>query len=363
MSNFGTGQNLFGAATNQNKDQNPSNPASTPAAGGGLFGNLGANTTSSTAFGGGGGAGGAPGGGTGAPGPGTSGAFSGAGGSIFGGGANANASNPAGAGSNASPFGFAKPTTTGGSIFGSGPSGPSSTNATGPTSGGPGLFSGLGSQPKPSDAPASSASPFSLPGGSLFSKAPGMGTTATTTTANTQQPQTAFSLGGATTTGDKTAPAAAPASQCSSFLTTASTKHKGTQQVAGSLRASVSLQIKTESPRKRKTARLVSLEVAIYILTDIVSQHQPCPHSPLEGNPQVQQQPLQRPQQRKRTLQLPHVGGFYVYDALSLVDTAKHCFQDWEVLLRVLPSPRLHQRGLLHVRLSCQAVSTPLIID
>jgi hypothetical protein len=274
MSNFGTGQNLFGAATNQNKDQNPLNPASTPAAGGGLFGNLGANTTSSTAFGGGG-AGGASGGGTGAPGPGTSGAFSGAGGSIFGGGGNANASNPAGAGASASPFGFAKPTTTGGSIFGSGPSGPSSTNATGPTGGitggGPGLFSGLGSQPKPSDAPASSTSPFSLPGGSLFSKAPGMGTAATTTTANTQQPQTAFSLGGATTTGDKTAPAAAPASQCSIFLVTASAKHKGPQQVAGFLRASVSLQIKMESPRKRKTARLVSLEVTIYFLTDIVS--------------------------------------------------------------------------------------------
>lgn len=221
MSNFGTGQNIFGAAANQNKDQNPSNSGSTPAAsGGGLFGNLGANTTSSSAFGGSG-AGGAPAASSGLSGPGTSGGFSGAGGGLFGGGgnANANAPNPAGAGANASPFGFPKPPNAGGGLFGSGATGPSSTNASGPTGGGimgggggPSLFSGLGSQPKASDAPAPSASPFGqLPGGSLFAaKTPGTGTPATTTTTNTQ-PQPAFSLGGTTLTGDKTAPAAAPA--------------------------------------------------------------------------------------------------------------------------------------------------------
>ena len=90
MSNFGAGQNLFAATTNQNKDQNPSNPGSTPAAGGGIFGNLGANTTGSTAFGGAG-AGGASAGGSGAPA--TGGGFSGGG--VFG---NANPSNPAGTG-------------------------------------------------------------------------------------------------------------------------------------------------------------------------------------------------------------------------------------------------------------------------
>ena len=294
MSTFGTGQNLFGAATNQNKDQNPSNPAPTPSAGGGLFGNLGANTTSSTAFGGAG-AGGASAGSSGAPGPGTGGVFSGTGGGLFGGGGNANANAPnlAGTGASASPFGFPKPTTaaSGGSIFGSGPSGPSGTNAGGPTGGtmgggGPGLFSGLSSQPKTSDAPAASPSPFgSLPSGSLFgTKAPGTGTaapnTAANTTANTQpqptfslggatnptpntQPQPAFSLGGTTTpAADKTAPAAATAGQCLIFLVTALAKHKGPQQVAGSLRALVPLQTKMESPRKRKTARLVSLEIA-----------------------------------------------------------------------------------------------------
>lgn len=332
-SNFGTGQNLFAAATNQNKDQNPSTSGPTPAATGGLFGNLGANTTSSTAFGGAG-AGGAFGGSSGAPG--TSGGFSGMGAGVFGGG-NANAPNPAGAGAsagsafggsglfalkpatpiapsgtptggplfgNAGPntgtsamatgnlfgntagtnagstgatnFGFAapKPATAGGGIFSLGPGGPTggsffggataptggtgapavggstpaaptstgtntlggnffggakptdnaakpatpslfSAPATGQSSsigttaagGGPGLFSGLGSQPKPSDAPTSSAAPFgSLPGGSLFPKAPGMGTAATTTAANTQ-PQPVFSLGGVTSTGDKAAPA------------------------------------------------------------------------------------------------------------------------------------------------------------
>ncbi|KAI9467230.1 Nsp1-like C-terminal region-domain-containing protein [Lactarius psammicola] len=349
MSNFGTGQNLFAAAANQNKDQNPSTSGPTPAASGGLFGNLGANTTGSTAFGGAGtsafggaGAGGAPPGSTGAPG--TSGGFSGTAGSVFGGGGNANAPNPAGAGATTgsafggaglfapkstttpsgaptggtlfgnvgsntgapttatgslfgntagtnagstggTPFGFPKPATTGGGIFGSGPSGPSNTNASAPSSGGlfggataptggtgttaggstpaaptstgtnalsgnlfggaktadnaakpatpnlfgapatgttsststtaagggPGLFSGLGSQPKTSDAPTSSAAPFgSLPGGSLFARTPGTGTTTTTTAVNTQT-QPAFSLGGATSTGDKTAPTAATA--------------------------------------------------------------------------------------------------------------------------------------------------------
>ena len=280
MSNFGTGQNIFAAAANQNKDQNPSNSGSTPAAaGGGLFGNLGTNTTSSTAFGGAG-AGSASAPGSGAPGPGTSGGFSGAGGGIFGGGgsANANAPNPTGAGANASPFGFAKPTNAGGGLFGPGLTGPSSTNASGPTGGiiggggggggggGPSLFSGLGSQPKTSDTPAPTASPFgSLPGGSLFPKASGTGTPATTATTNTQ-PQPAFSLGGATSTGDKTAPAAAPASQCLILLVTALPNHKGPQQV-GSLRALVPLQTKMESLRKRKTALLVRLQGIFFIFS------------------------------------------------------------------------------------------------
>ena len=293
MSTFGNSQNLFGAPPNQNKDQNPSNPAPTASAGGGLFGNLGANTTSSTAFGGAG-AGGASAGSSGPPGPGTGGVFSGTGGGIFGGGgnANANAPNPAGTGASASPFGFPKPTTaaSGASIFGSGPSGPSSTNAGGPTGGimggGPGLFSGLGSQPKTSDAPAASTSPFgALPSGGLFgTKAPGTGTAATNTTANTQpqpafslsgattttantQPQPAFNLGGAPSVGDKTAPAPATAGQCLIFLVTALAKHKGPQQVAGSLRASVAPQTKMESLRKRKMARLVSLEIALLTIS------------------------------------------------------------------------------------------------
>ena len=322
MSNFGTGQNIFAAAATQNKDQNPSNPGSTPAgAGGGLFGNFGANTTSSTAFGGAG-AGGASAPSGGAPGPGTSGGFSGAGAGLFGGGANANANapNPTGAGANASPFGFAKPTNAGGSLFGTGSSGLSNTNASGPTGGimggggggggGSSLFSGLGSQPKTGDAPAPTASPFgSLPGGSLFPKAPGAGTPATTATTNTQ-PQPAFSLGGATLTGDKTAPAAAPASQCQILLVTALANHNGPQQVAGPLRALVPPQTKMESLRKRKTALLVRPKVALlnFSLTSFL-QHQPCPHSPLVGSPQAQHQPLQHPQQRKRTVQLPHVGG------------------------------------------------------
>jgi hypothetical protein len=220
MSNFGTGQNMFAAAANQNKDQNPSNTGSTPAAGGGgLFGNIGVNTTSGSAFGGSG-AGGAPAASSGLSGPGTSGGFSGAGGGLFGGGgiANASAPKPAGAGANASPFGFPKPPNVGGSLFGSNPTGPSGINTTGGGimggGGGPSLFPGLGLQPKAGDAPASSTSPFSLPGGSLFAaKTPGTGTPATTATTNTQ-PQPAFSLGGATatSTGDKTAPpAAAPA--------------------------------------------------------------------------------------------------------------------------------------------------------
>ena len=169
----------------------------------------------------------------------------------------------------------------------------------------PGLFSGLGSQPKPSDAPTSSASPFgALPAGSLFAKTSGTGTT---TTANTQ-PQPAFSLGGATSTGDKTASTAATASKCLAFLVSASAKHKGPQQVAGFLGTLVPLQTKMVSPRKRKTVRLVGLEVArFYFPTDDVSQQQPYPHSPLVGHPQAQQQPLRHPQQRERLL---HVSGF-----------------------------------------------------
>ncbi|KAI9447814.1 Nsp1-like C-terminal region-domain-containing protein [Lactarius indigo] len=344
-SNFGTGQNLFAASANQNKDQNPSTSGSTPAASGGLFGNLGANTAGSTAFGGTGSAFGATGASAGNSGtPGTTGGFPGTGGSVFGGGGNANANAPnsgANTGSafsgpglfalkptgttapsgaptggtlfgnpgtsttatgnlfgnttgtntgntGAASFGFAapKPPTTSGGIFGSGPSGPG-TNASGPTSGslfggvtaptggtgtptgggsnpvaptstgtnslggnifggakpadnatkpatpnlfsapgtgtnpttgttttggGPGLFSGLGSQPKTSDAPTSSTTPFgSLPGGSLFGRPQGTGTTGTTPAANTQT-QPPFSLGGATSTGDKTAPTAATAS-------------------------------------------------------------------------------------------------------------------------------------------------------
>ncbi|KAH8986171.1 Nsp1-like C-terminal region-domain-containing protein [Lactarius deliciosus] len=337
-SNFGAGQNLFAAAANQNKDQNPSTSGPTPATSGGLFGNLGANTTGSTAFGGTSsafGSTGASAGNTGAPG--TTGGFPGTGGSVFGGGGNANAPNPgantgsafggpglfslkpagttapsgAQAGSSlfgnpgatgnlfgnttstntgntgASSFGFPapKPATTTGGIFGSGQSGPGNTNASGPTGGGlfggaaaptgstgtptvggsntaaptstginplggnffggakpadnamkpatpnlfgtpgtgtnsstgttgtgggPGLFSGLGAQPKTSDAPAPSAAQFgSLPGGSLFTRPQGPGTAATTPAVNTQTQQPAFSLGGATSTGDKTASTAA----------------------------------------------------------------------------------------------------------------------------------------------------------
>ena len=50
MSNFGTGQGLFGS--NQNKNQGTSTPGSTPAAGTSAFGSLGLNTTSGSPFGG-----------------------------------------------------------------------------------------------------------------------------------------------------------------------------------------------------------------------------------------------------------------------------------------------------------------------
>ncbi|KAH8988606.1 Nsp1-like C-terminal region-domain-containing protein [Lactarius akahatsu] len=321
-SNFGAGQNLFAAAANQNKDQNPSTSGPTPAANSGLFGNLGANTTGSTAFGGTGSAFGATGASAGNAGaPGTTGGFPGTGGSVFGG-ANANANpgtntgsafggpglfslKPAGTtassgapaggalfgnpgasttatgnlfgnttGTNtgntgASSFGFPapKPATTSGGIFSSGLSGPGSTNASGPSGG---LFGGataptgstgtstvggsntaaptststnpLGGNifggAKPADnatkpatpnlfgapgtgtnsstgttgtatLPAPSAAPFgSIPGGSLFTRPQGTGTAATTPAANTQT-QPAFSLGGATSTGDKTASTAA----------------------------------------------------------------------------------------------------------------------------------------------------------
>ncbi|KAH9173457.1 Nsp1-like C-terminal region-domain-containing protein [Lactarius sanguifluus] len=71
-------------------------------------------------------------------------------------------------------------------------------------------MSSTASQPKTSDAPAPSTAPFgSLPGGNLFTRPQGTGTAATTPAANTQTQQPAFSLGGATSTGDKTASTAA----------------------------------------------------------------------------------------------------------------------------------------------------------
>jgi len=91
MSNFGAGQGFFG--NNQNTNQGISTPGLTPAAGTGAFGNLGANTTSSSAFGGAG-AGNTPGGGGTASGP-TRSAF-GTGVSAFGSGGNT--STPSGAG-------------------------------------------------------------------------------------------------------------------------------------------------------------------------------------------------------------------------------------------------------------------------
>jgi hypothetical protein len=50
--NFGTNQGPFGSAPNQYKSQNVPTPGIAPATGGGPFGNLGANTTNSAAFGG-----------------------------------------------------------------------------------------------------------------------------------------------------------------------------------------------------------------------------------------------------------------------------------------------------------------------
>ena len=98
-SNFGTGQSLFGGSTsNQNKNQSTSNPGSTPAPPS-IFGNLGANTTTSAAFGGAG-AGSAPSGGGTASGTAGNNIF-GTGGSAFGGAGNANKTTtptPAGAG-------------------------------------------------------------------------------------------------------------------------------------------------------------------------------------------------------------------------------------------------------------------------
>jgi hypothetical protein len=95
MSNFGTGQGLFG--NNQNRNQGTAPPGSTPAAGTSAFGGLGSNTTSGSAFGGAG-AGNTPGGGGTASAP--TGSVFGTGGSAFGSGGNTNTftSTPSGAG-------------------------------------------------------------------------------------------------------------------------------------------------------------------------------------------------------------------------------------------------------------------------
>lgn len=87
MSNFGTGQGLFG--NNQNKTQGPAAPGSTPAAGTSAFSGLGSNTTGGSVFGGAG-AGSTPSGGGTAPAP--TGSLFGTGGSVFGGGGNTNTS-------------------------------------------------------------------------------------------------------------------------------------------------------------------------------------------------------------------------------------------------------------------------------
>lgn len=82
MSNsFGTGS-AFGAASNQNRNQTTPTPGTAPAATGGLFGNLGANTTTSSVFGGAG-TGNTPGGGGGTT-SGTTGGIFGTGGGLFG---------------------------------------------------------------------------------------------------------------------------------------------------------------------------------------------------------------------------------------------------------------------------------------
>ena len=167
MSNFGTGQGLFGPATNQNKNQTSSTPGAAPASGASPFANLGANTTNSSVFGGAGpsaGAGNTP--GVGGTTSGTTGGIFGTGGSAFGGGGNPGATAGAAAGtgtaspfSGAGPFGgvhasfslfmelshlnyhLARPATTtaatgaatGGSLF---PSASSNTGTSGTTSGG-----------------------------------------------------------------------------------------------------------------------------------------------------------------------------------------------------------------------------------
>jgi hypothetical protein len=103
MSNFGTGQGLFG--NNQNKNQGTATPGSTPAAGTSAFGSLGLNTTSGSAFGGAG-AGNTPGGAGTASAP--TGSLFGAGGSAFGSGGNTNTSTStpgAGTGGTGSLFG------------------------------------------------------------------------------------------------------------------------------------------------------------------------------------------------------------------------------------------------------------------
>jgi len=112
MSNFVTGQGLFGATSNQNKNQ-PSSMPGAPAASPSPFANMGANTTNSSLFGGPGtstGAGNMP--GSGGTTSGTTGGIFGTSGSAFGGGGNTGPTAPTLAGpGTASPFG-------GGGLFG-----------------------------------------------------------------------------------------------------------------------------------------------------------------------------------------------------------------------------------------------------
>ncbi|KAH9994100.1 Nsp1-like C-terminal region-domain-containing protein [Russula compacta] len=170
-SNFGTGS-AFGAPSNQNRNQTTPTPGTAPAATGGLFGNLGANTTNSSVFGGAG-MGNTPGGGGGTT-SGTTGGFFGTGGSLFGSkNTNTTAPTPAAAGTSSpfntalfggtsgttagqglfgnstvtnagaaggSSFGFPKPAAPGSNILGSATGGPTGTSGSGTTGGN--LFGG-----------------------------------------------------------------------------------------------------------------------------------------------------------------------------------------------------------------------------
>ncbi|KAI0303859.1 Nsp1-like C-terminal region-domain-containing protein [Russula brevipes] len=113
--------NIFGPPSSQNKNQSTLASGSTPAAGTGLFGNLGANTTNSSAFGGTG-AGNPPGAGGTTSGP--TGSTLMAGGSAFGGGGSTNTT---------------APTLAGGSAFGA-PASPATTTAPAGAATGSGLF-------------------------------------------------------------------------------------------------------------------------------------------------------------------------------------------------------------------------------